>query len=228
MTEIVLIRHAQASFAAEDYDQLSALGHEQARTLGRWLQQTAVDGHWWRGSMLRHRQTAAACMPQTASVQLDEHPGLNEFDHEDIIRVYRPELADHASLSQWLHKQEQPGRSFQQLFVAACEAWITSEADVCYQESFASFRSRVLSALNTIVQQGPERQIVVSSGGVISLLVQEALGLSASMILQLNWVLWNTSISRLRIRSSGQLQLMEFNSIPHLDQSPEHRWKTYR
>ena len=34
MSELYLVRHAQASFGAANYDQLSDLGHQQSRWLG--------------------------------------------------------------------------------------------------------------------------------------------------------------------------------------------------
>ena len=34
MSVVLLVRHGQASFGAEDYDRLSALGEEQSRLLG--------------------------------------------------------------------------------------------------------------------------------------------------------------------------------------------------
>ena len=34
MSELILVRHAQASFGEDDYDRLSVLGHQQARWLG--------------------------------------------------------------------------------------------------------------------------------------------------------------------------------------------------
>ena len=34
MSELILIRHAQASFGHENYDNLSELGHDQAALLG--------------------------------------------------------------------------------------------------------------------------------------------------------------------------------------------------
>nr|MBN3727416.1 histidine phosphatase family protein [Burkholderia sp. Ac-20379] len=37
MSEIVLIRHAQASFEADDYDCLSPRGETQAARLGAWM-----------------------------------------------------------------------------------------------------------------------------------------------------------------------------------------------
>lgn len=37
MSELYLVRHAQASFGAANYDQLSDLGHRQSRWLGEHL-----------------------------------------------------------------------------------------------------------------------------------------------------------------------------------------------
>ena len=37
MRELLLIRHGQASFSADDYDQLSLIGEQQSSLLGEWL-----------------------------------------------------------------------------------------------------------------------------------------------------------------------------------------------
>ena len=42
MAELYLIRHAQASFGAENYDQLSDLGHQQSQSLGKALADQGV------------------------------------------------------------------------------------------------------------------------------------------------------------------------------------------
>ena len=47
MGELYLIRHAQASFGAEDYDKLSVLGHEQSVALGNALSQHGVMPEAW-------------------------------------------------------------------------------------------------------------------------------------------------------------------------------------
>ena len=58
MGELYLIRHAQASFGAEDYDKLSELGHEQSVALGKALSQHGVMPEAWvMGDMRRHRET---------------------------------------------------------------------------------------------------------------------------------------------------------------------------
>src|SRR6267142_1114765 len=73
--QIYLVRHGQASFGAEDYDELSDLGAQQSRLLGGWLARlgqplTCVV----TGSLKRHRQTADACMAAVpASLKSEGH-----------------------------------------------------------------------------------------------------------------------------------------------------------
>ena len=58
MGVVYLIRHAQASFGAADYDQLSTLGERQARLLGEVLvpRLARVDAAY-AGTMRRHQQS---------------------------------------------------------------------------------------------------------------------------------------------------------------------------
>ena len=58
MAHIYLVRHGQASFGSDNYDQLSSLGFEQARLLGQWFAHTRQSfGQVVTGGMARHRQT---------------------------------------------------------------------------------------------------------------------------------------------------------------------------
>src|SRR5207248_7120980 len=59
MGRLFLVRHAQASFLSQNYDQLSALGQTQARLLGEyWSQRNVFFDRVCTGPALRHRQTA--------------------------------------------------------------------------------------------------------------------------------------------------------------------------
>ena len=42
MGTLYLVRHGQASFGAEDYDQLSALGHRQCVALGQYWRERGM------------------------------------------------------------------------------------------------------------------------------------------------------------------------------------------
>jgi phosphohistidine phosphatase SixA len=58
MAELYLIRHAQASFGADNYDQLSDLDHQQSQSLGKALADQGVSPDlFYAGDMQRHRET---------------------------------------------------------------------------------------------------------------------------------------------------------------------------
>ena len=61
MGRLLLVRHGQASFGAEDYDVLSETGWEQGRRLGARLARAGVRPTvLLRGAMHRHRETLEA------------------------------------------------------------------------------------------------------------------------------------------------------------------------
>ena len=97
MGELYLIRHAQASFGAEDYDKLSALGHEQSIALGKALSQHGVMPEAWvMGDMRRHRETLEGIARGMGNSNLGPliHNGLNEFDFTGLLNArYRGQAA---------------------------------------------------------------------------------------------------------------------------------------
>src|SRR5690242_3185147 len=87
MGMVLLVRHGQASFGADDYDVLSETGFEQSRVLGRFLAEAGIEpGAVLSGAMKRQRDTAAA-MAEAAGwrvvPELDE--GWDEFDHLAVV-----------------------------------------------------------------------------------------------------------------------------------------------
>ena len=95
MGTLYLVRHGQASFGADDYDQLSPLGRQQAVRLGEYLRPKLQEKPLetvLMGSLKRHRQTwegiaEGAGLPHTPSVW----PGLNEYDSHALIESIHPE-----------------------------------------------------------------------------------------------------------------------------------------
>ena len=99
MGVILLVRHGQASWGAADYDNLSELGHEQARITGaaprgpRASRPTRVVC----GSMRRHRpdRRGAPSRPPGGTRDVDIDEGWNEFDHVQMLEVHgAPEGGD--------------------------------------------------------------------------------------------------------------------------------------
>ena len=74
MAQFYLVRHGQASFGSDNYDQLSPLGHQQARWLGEYFAERDMqfDG-LITGDLVRHQETGAAGNEQHQGAVF-EHP----------------------------------------------------------------------------------------------------------------------------------------------------------
>lgn len=82
MPTVLLIRHAQASFGAADYDVLSATGDRQAEILAAALRRRGYEpSRVVTGSMRRQVDTAAALAGPAPEV--DER--WNEYDPNDVL-----------------------------------------------------------------------------------------------------------------------------------------------
>ena len=77
MGQLLLVRHGQASFGADDYDVLSPTGWEQGRRLGAHLAAAGVSPTALvRGTMRRHRETLEA-MCEGAGGATPDKRGIN-------------------------------------------------------------------------------------------------------------------------------------------------------
>ena len=230
MSAIYLIRHAQASFGADDYDQLSALGVEQARVLGAALapRLPAIDAVV-AGGMRRHQQTAAACleaMGATATIEVDA--GWDEYDHDGVIAAFEPRYRDRAALAADLARRDDPRRAFQQLFAQAVARWVAGAHDADYGERWSDFRARVGGALARLVARVGKSQtaLVFTSGGPIAAIAGELLGVPADRRLALAWTLANAGLTKL-VCAAGSVHLSTLNEHQQFETGPR-RLVTYR
>src|ERR1700754_1402285 len=125
MRELLLIRHGQASFHAEDYDRLSTVGEHQSRELGLWLAACGqVPDLVAIGPRVRHSDTATLCL-DAAAVDAERWllDGLDEVDHNELLARQRPELAGAGQLRHALKQESDPKRAFQELFIASLNRW---------------------------------------------------------------------------------------------------------
>ena len=204
MGELYLVRHGQANTGAkseEDYDRLSPLGHKQAELLGAWMRDhEAAFDQVIAGTMRRHDETAKGMgfAPDT----YDER--LNEMEYFALARDMEAN-----------HGLTPPGTAedFAVHMPQTLAAW--EQATIKGAEPFATFESRILSALAEAAKPG-KRVLCVTSGGVISMVMRGALGLSTDQMAHVLLPIYNSSLHRFRIRPEGTF-LMAFNGIPHLD-----------
>lgn len=219
MATIYLVRHGQASFGKDNYDQLSPRGWEQGRLLGQWLADKVKPGVVVGGHLQRHRETVEAIATGYGPLLPDMWgmDGLNEFDHMEVIEHLRPEWADRQVMARDLASVPKPAKAFQQLFEKAVARWVSGEYDPEYAETWLSFRQRVLATLDEVIELGDGADVLVStSGGPIAVIISELLELSDRKTLELNNVIANASVSRL-LYSGSRRSLSVFNNYSHLE-----------
>jgi broad specificity phosphatase PhoE len=212
MAVILLVRHGQASWDAEDYDQLSEAGLEQSGTTGQWLashgvQPTAVV----TGTMRRHVQTAeAAAGAGWWSAATTQDVGWNEFDHVQMLAVHG---APDGNGDDQMTRGE-----FNAWFESAARRWASGDHDTDYDEPFHAFTARVEGALRrTTSALGPgDVAVVFTSGGPITWVVATLLGGGVDAWTRLNPVTVNASVTKLVVGARGTT-LVSFNEHGHLE-----------
>jgi broad specificity phosphatase PhoE len=215
MSELFLVRHAQASFGTDDYDRLSELGRQQARWLGEHFRYRKLEfDRVLCGSMVRHCETVAEIHRgmNRGNADFETDPAWNEFDFQAIVAAY---LEEHRV------KPPTPGASlaeFSRILRAALLAWAENRLQGPLPERWQQFEERVGAGLESVTSEaGDSRRILlVSSGGAISAALRRVLDAPASTMVQMNLQLRNSSVSHLFFNSKN-LHFSGFNHVPHLD-----------
>jgi broad specificity phosphatase PhoE len=209
MAELVLVRHAQASFGADDYDKLSELGWRQSRWLGEYFaeRQIAFD-RVVRGSLRRHAETLVG-IAEGAGRPIDgvEDARLNEYDAHALLNAH---------LKGEAKPQGGDRREHFRILREAMYAWTDGTLAGASHEPFADFRKRVLAALAAVRGGRAKRVLVVSSGGPISTVLAEVLGMPLRGVVDLNLQTRNTGITELQA-GANRIHCISFNNVPHLD-----------
>lgn len=228
MATIYLIRHGQASFGQENYDQLSDLGEKQASLLGlRIRERVSQFDVVSLGTMQRHQQTAEYCLGamglvfDQSSAQFDA--GWNEYDHQNILGQYSAELLTAASTEAYIKAQSNPLKAFEETFNGAVQRWINSATAEGYSESWCDYTGRIQAALNAVIGNNPGAKniAVFTSGGPISLLSQALLGVPEENIMQLNWTLVNCGVTKL-VASRARTFVATLNDHVHFEGEHKH------
>lgn len=220
MGALYLLRHGQASFGSNDYDQLSPLGHQQARVLGQALQLRGISPQVVvSGTMRRHQETARGALDGLGlALPVAEHAGVNEFDHENVIEVAQPRYADKLVMMGEMAATGDPRRAFQKFFQDAVSRWVGGNHDDEYKEPWSVFKLRCVAALDDLVRQTPPKgsTLVFTSGGTISVICAHLLGLNDAQAFTINWTLANAGITKIVAGRDG-LHLLSLNEHAHLE-----------
>jgi len=221
MATLYLVRHGQASFGADDYDQLSELGLRQSQQLGRYFAaKSVVFDAVYTGSLRRHTQTLAGISKgmQTALTPT-VWPGLNEYDSEAVIAAVHPEpLARPITPELYRHH-------FKLLRVGLTQ-WMLGKTQPAKLPSWPEFQQGVVDALTHIRQSGAQNVLLVSSGGPIACAIGHVLATPPAATVELNMRLRNTAVSEFAFTPKRHT-LQTYNTLAHLDAPEFADWITH-
>lgn len=203
MSELLVIRHGQASFGQKNYDVLSDLGHQQAAAVGALLREIDwVPDRLITGTLTRQKETLAS---MGLEADREEHAGFNEYDFNDLLNArFKGDVPDLVKGDRKTH--------FRALRETVFE-WQDAGFDGA-SETYQEFAARVEAARAFATDTKAKRVLVISSGGVIGQLTSVALGASNRQMMNLNLQVKNTSMTRFMFSGSA-FSLHEFNATPH-------------
>ncbi len=226
MGTLYLVRHGQASFGADDYDQLSEMGQRQSRRLGEyWAERGVTFDAVITGTLKRHAQTWAGIQE---GAKLDHEPltwpGLNEYDSEAVIRAIHPH-----PLQKPRTAEEAPElyRHHFRLLRDGLTQWMAGTVSPQGMPSYPDFVRGVTGALDHVRANHHTRNVLlVSSGGPISTAVGHVLGLSPEATIELNLRIRNSAVTEFQFNPKRHT-LLTYNTLPHLDHQDYKSWVTY-
>ena len=236
MSELVFVRHGQASFGADSYDKLSEAGFKQVKHLSRhWQELGETFHHLYAGDLRRQQETAGELLHHVEESQreIKINPAFNEYDGEPLIAIYLRDHADQGGFHPALRLPIPEERLYQQVFEAATAKWIRDELEPAEEdggfEPFRAFQQRVHNAVDELMErhQRGSRVLVSTSGGVIAMAMQRVLGFPDEQVIATNWMVQNSSVTRIRY-GSGKVSLTLFNNLAHLEKPDLRHMITYR
>ena len=221
MGTLYLVRHGQASFGADDYDNLSELGRRQSVRLGEyWKAKGLKFDTVLVGTLKRQVQTLEGLLEGLGTTAAPiQWPGLNEYDSAAVIATIHPEP---------LPKPDTPElyRHHFRLLRDALTQWMNGVTSPKGMPSYVDFQKGVTSALDHVRTQCEGNVLLVSSGGPISTAVGHVLGTSPETTIEMNLRIRNASITELAFTPKRHM-LVTYNTLPHLDHADHASWVTY-
>jgi len=222
MASIYLIRHGQASFGAENYDELSSLGRRQAALTGEFLQRTGVRiDAVYAGTLQRQRDTAQLAMAAYDDApELIVDPRLDEVRNDEHLEHLLPKVvAEQPEIQTIVDQGLDSSKRFQKVIEAVFNYWVSPEGNDPNIQSWEDYSQGVRTMLDDIVHtQGRGRNTAVfTSGGTIATFTAMVLGLPGSATYQFYEPVFNCSITQI-FYSSTKTPLSYYNDCSFLRQ----------
>jgi len=220
MATIYLIRHGQASFGSDNYDQLSDLGRRQARLMGEFLRDTGVvlDAAY-SGDLSRQRETAQlalASQPEEVPHSIDAR--FNEIENDEQIKHLMPQVLErNPKIRALVDKGLSDSKDYQKVIDAVFNFWVSDECDEPAIQSWADYSGGVRDALaNVMKEQGGGKTVAVFlSGGTMATIVAQVLGLGGQHTYRFYEPVFNCAVTQL-FYSGDRVSLSYFNDCSFL------------
>jgi broad specificity phosphatase PhoE len=230
MSELILVRHGQASFLTDNYDRLSQTGIEQSRQLGLyWSRMKVKADEVYTGQLERQRHTAQIIGECYREAGLDWPepaiiPELDECHLDSLIKTHMSALVmkyehvrDLAYELGSAETDEQRIKLYQKAFEAVMDLWIREEIAFDEIEPWAAFEQRVVNGVKrmTYGKNSGVRIVAFTSGGPSAVAIKHVTGVTTPVSLNFMWTKRNCALTEF-LFTNGRMTLSSFNSVPHL------------
>src|SRR4051794_4951634 len=213
MPTILLVRHAQASFGADDYDVLSETGERQAEAGFEALRRRGVTAPTLVSGTMRRQRDSAIPWTRADGAELHVDGRWDEYDAADV-------LGAHSDVATSMEGGDAPAssREFQGLLDPALAAWVGAGEGGEARERWPAFRTRAVGALEDAAAAlgSGETAIAFTSGGVIAACALAVLGVPDDAFVALNRVAVNGAVTKV-ISGRRGLSLVSYNEHGHLE-----------
>ncbi|MBC7706740.1 MAG: histidine phosphatase family protein [Rhodoferax sp.] len=221
MGTLYLVRHGQASFGADNYDQLSVRGMQQSVRLGAYFAQKGIAFEaMLTGTLQRQIQTLAGiCEGAQSTAQALTFPGLNEYDSAAVIEAIHP------------HELEKPDtpelyRHHFRLLRDGLTQWMNGVVSPRGMPTYRQFVDDIAAVLDHVRKTFEGNVLLVSSGGPIATAVGQVLGTTPETTIEMNLRIRNSAVTEF-VFNPKRYSLLTFNTLPHLDAEQFVDWVTY-
>jgi broad specificity phosphatase PhoE len=225
MPTVLLVRHGQASFGAEDYDLLSEVGRRQAEIAAASLAERDYRPTRLISGTLRRQRETAAPFAALGGAALEEERRWDEFDADEVLEHHG---ASSLRLEAGDDGETLTTRSFQAALDPALAEWIAHADGSPTTQTWPQFSTAGAAALRDLAAEltAGQTAVVVTSAGTIGALLCGLWGAPPALFPAFNRVLVNASVTKLAVGSTG-VNVISFNDHSHLE-SVDRALVTYR
>ncbi|HSW03260.1 histidine phosphatase family protein [Aquabacterium sp.] len=221
MGRLFLVRHGQASFGADNYDQLSPLGTRQCVRLGDYFRTKGLSFDGVLTGTLQRQIQSYEGIAEGLQARQDplRWPGLNEYDSHAVIATVHPQTLEKPTSPEMV-------RHHFRLLRDGLQQWMAGKSQPLGMPRYADFVAGVRGALDHVRTHHDGDVLIVSSGGPIATAVGLLMGATPEASIELNLRIRNSSVTEFTFTPKRH-SLVTYNTLPHLDSAEYADWITH-